>query len=330
MTGPAGDLLSDRSIPDLSIIIISYNTRDMTLACIASVKAETRLPHEIIVVDNASTDGSAEAIAAHFPQVTLLAETVNHGFGPAHRLALTRARAPWILLLNPDTLILDGAIDALMDFAARRPEAAILGGRTLYGDRSLNPSSCYARSTLWSVFCRLVGLNGLFRGSALFNSEFYGNWPRDSERQVDIVTGCLLLIRRETWDALGGFDDAFVMYGEEVDLCLRARAAGLQLWITPEATIIHYGGASQPVRADKLVRLMRAKMELIARHFPARQKGLGLALFRLWPYSRMLAFRVGALLFRRPHLSEKARIWGEVWHRRREWQDGFAAGQKVI
>lgn len=307
--------------PVVTIVVISYNTREMTLACLASVHEQTQTPFELIVVDNASTDGSAEAIAQAFPQATLIAEPVNHGFGPAHRIALARARAPWVLLLNPDTVVLDRAIDRLLAFAGRTPEAGIWGGRTLYGDGSLNPTSCFARMTLWSVFCRMAGLNGIFRGSALFNSEYYGGWPRDTEREVDIVTGCFLLIRRDTWDRLHGFDDVFVMYGEEVDLCLRARALGIRPRVTPEATIIHYGGASQAVRADKMVRLMRAKMELIKRHFPAWQRGPGLAMFRLWPLSRLAATTAAGTVLGRGAAARE--VWREVWARRAEWQTGF-------
>ena len=206
------------AVPDLAIIIISYNTRDMTLAAIASAKTETRTPHEIIVVDNASEDGSADFIAQAHPDVRLIRSNVNHGFGPAHDIALAHSRAPWVLLLNPDTIVLDRAIDQLMDFAQAQPAARIWGGRTLYADRTLNPTSCFARMTLWSVLCRVTGLNGVFRRSALFNSEYYGDWPRDSVREVDIVTGCFFLIRRDFWDRLGGFDPAFIMYGEEVDM----------------------------------------------------------------------------------------------------------------
>lgn len=296
--------------PVLSIVVISYNTREMTLACLRSVVAETTVPYELIVVDNASQDGSAEAIAAEFPQAVLIAETVNHGFGPAHRIARAHVTAPWLLLLNPDTVVLDHALDRLLAFAERTPQAGIWGGRTLYADGTLNPSSCFGRMTLWSVFCRVVGLNGVFRSSRLFNSEYYGAWPRDTEAEVDIVTGCLLLIATETWDRLDGFNDVFVMYGEEVDLCLRARGIGLRPRITPEAVIIHHGGASETVRADKMVRLMRAKMELIKRHFPPGQRGLGLAMFRLWPFTRALIGRGGG-------------SWAEVWQRRAEWQDGF-------
>jgi len=316
-------LAPDRSIPDLSIIVISYNTRAMTLACLQSVYDQTTTPFQLIVVDNASSDGSAEAIAAAFPDVVLIAETENHGFGPAHEIALEHATAPWLLLLNPDTVVLDGALDNLLTYAKATPEAGIWGGRTLYGDNSLNPTSCFARMTLWSVFCRVAGLNGIFRSSPFFNSEYYGAWDRNSEREVDIVTGCLFLIRRQMWDDLGGFDEAFTMYGEEVDLCLRARALGARPRVTPASTIIHYGGASQAVRSDKIVRLLKAKMELIKRHFPTGSRSLGLALFRLWPLSRRIACGLAGRVLGRAGLTDQGRIWAEVWARRAEWQNGF-------
>ncbi len=311
--------------PEMSIIVISYNTREMTLACLQSVYDQTTVPFQLIVVDNASDDGSAEAIAAAFPDAVLIAEAENHGFGPAHEIALKHAAAPWLLLLNPDTVVLDDALDNLLAYAKETPEAGIWGGRTLYGDNSLNPTSCFARMTLWSVFCRVAGLNGIFRSSTLFNPEYYGTWDRASEREVDIVTGCLFLIRREMWDDLGGFDEAFTMYGEEVDLCLRARALGARPRVTPTSTIIHYGGASQAVRSDRSVRLLRAKMELIKRHFPVQSRWLGLALFRLWPLSRRIACGLGGRLLGRAALTDQARIWAEVWARRKEWQGGFSA-----
>lgn len=309
--------------PVLSIVIVSYNTREMTLACLASVYAQTQAPFEVIVVDNASADGSAAAIAEAFPQVRLIAETVNHGFAAAHDIAVPLTRAEWLLLLNPDTVVLDGALDKLLAFARRRPEAGIWGGRTLFADGRLNPYSCWGRMTLWSTFCRTSGLNGVFPRSEVFNSEAIGDWPRDTERAVDIVTGCLFLIRREIWDRLGGFERTFAMYGEEVDLCLRARALGLQPMITPDATIVHYGAASDTVRVDKMVRLLRAKVELIERHFGPVTRWPGQQLFRLWPLSRHLAYRAAGLLPKRADARAKAADWGEVWARRREWQDGF-------
>ncbi len=310
--------------PLLSIIVISYNTRDMTLECLASVYAETKTPFELIVVDNASTDGSAQAIAEAFPQAQLIAENTNHGFAPAHDIALPHASAPWLLLLNPDTIVQNGAIDALMDFAQTHPQAGIWGGRTLYPDGSLNPYSCWGRMTLWSTVARVLGLSGLFKGSEFFNPETYGRWDRKNIREVDIVVGCLFLMRRADWDALGGFDPDFFMYGEEADLCLRARAAGHRPMITPDAQIVHYGGASEKVQADKMVRLMKAKTELVKRHFAPGTRTLGRTLFALWPLSRYVATSAGAAILRRPSLQEKARNWGQIWARRHEWKDGFS------
>ena len=310
--------------PVLSIVVISYNTREMTLACLASVYAETKTPFELIVVDNASTDGSPEAIAAEFPQVTLIAETTNHGFAPAHDVALHHASAPWLLLLNPDTIVLDGALDALLAHAKDTPDAGIWGGRTLYGDRSLNPTSCWRKITLFSLISRLFFLTSLLPASERFNSEEIGRWPRDTARDVDIVTGCLFLMRRKDWDALGGFDPAFVMYGEEADLCLRARAAGFRPRITPDATIVHYGGASDTVRADKMVRLLRARIELINRHLPAMQRPMGRLAQMLWPLSRGMIWKILALAGRKG-AADKAASWMEIWARRSEWKNGYSA-----
>lgn len=310
--------------PVVSIIVISFNTREMTLACLTSVQAETATPHEIIVVDNASTDGSAEAIAEAFPDITLLAETENHGFARAHDVALPHATAPWLLLLNPDTVVLDGAIDKVLAHAEETPNAGIWGGRTLFADRSLNPGSAMGRMTLFSLVSRLFFLSNLFPRSELLNSEEIGRWPRDTAREVDIVQGSFFLMRRADWNRLGGFASDFTMYGEEVDLCLRARDAGMRPRITPDATIIHYGGASDTVRADKMVRLMAAKMELVKRHFSPRTRWLGRQALALWPLSRGLVWKALALTGR-AGAKEKAANWMEVWNRRAEWKDGYSA-----
>ncbi len=312
------------NFPELSVIVVSYNTRQMTLECLASLYAQTQARIEVVVVDNASDDGSAEAIAEAFPQAVLIAETVNHGFAAAHSIALPHCRSDWLLLLNPDTVVLDGAIDRLLAFRDARPGAGIWGGRTLYADGRLNPYSCWRRMTPWSLTCRLAGLTALFPRSELFNPETYGAWPRDSVREVDIVTGCLFLIARETWDRLGGFDPVFVMYGEEADLCLRAKAMGWRPAITPDAVIVHYGGASEKVRSDKMVRLLRAKAELVKRHFAPGMRRPGLALLALWPWSRGVACRVLALTGREGY-AERGAGWREIWQRRAEWRNGFAA-----
>ena len=307
--------------PVLSILVVSYNTREMTLACLRSVDAETRTPHELIVLDNASADGSAEAIAAEFPGIRLIASPENLGFAQGNNVAAEEARGEYILLLNPDTLVLRQALDTLLDFARAHPDAGIWGGRTLFPDGRLNPSSCWRRLTLWSLAMRATGLGSLLRGSPVFNAEAYGGWPRDRVREVDIVSGCLLLIRRADWERLEGFDSTFVMYGDEADLCRRAHTLGLRPMVTPEAEIVHYAGASETVRAEKRIRLYRALMTLIRRHFPRWQQPPARGMLLAVPLSRSLALTALAPLGVGSPASRAA--WREVWARRAEWREGY-------
>lgn len=303
----------------LSIIVVSYNTREMTLECLRSVFRETRTTNfELIVWDNASADGSVEAIAAEFgDRVQLVASKENLGFAAGNNRAIEQVGGKFLLLLNPDTVVLDGAIDKLMAFATDHPAAGIWGGRTVFGDGSLNPASCWSRQTLWSLTSQALGLSSLFRGTSLFNPEGLGGWNRDGERQVDIVSGCFLLIGHALWKELGGFREMFFMYGEEADLCLRAHKLGCHPMVTSTATIVHYGGASEKIRADKMVRLLRAKMLLIREHFSPATVKLGMFLFALWPYSRYWAH--AALAVVRQRNREKMQVWQQIKNRSREW-----------
>lgn len=308
--------------PVVSVLVVSYNTRAMTIACIASVIEQTSVPYELIVLDNASPDGSAQAIAEAFPDLRLIASPENHGFAVGNNVASADVRGKYVLLLNPDTLVLDHAIDRITAFAERTPEALIWGGRTLNGDRTLNPASVFGRITLWSLFCRTSGLALVFRKSPLFNPEEMGAWQRDDERPVDIVQGSFFLIRRDLWERLGGFDPTFVMYGEEQDLCLRAAALGARPRMTPEAEIVHFHGASSR-RAAREIMTLRANVTVVKRHLPAWQRSLGVLLLEAWPWSRMASGGLLARLTGRPGLAEAAEMWGTVWRARADWREGY-------
>lgn len=302
----------------LSVLIISYNTRELSLACLRSLFAQTReASFQVIVVDNVSADGSADAVAGEFPQVRLIRSPKNLGFAAGNNLAAREAAGEWLLLLNPDTVVLDRAIDRLLAFAESHPETSIFGGRTIFADGSLNAASCWRRPTPWSAWCIALALSRLFRGSAFLNAEAYGGWPRDSVREVDIVSGCFLLIRRSLWEELGGFAPAFFMYGEEADLCLRARKLGHKCLVCPDATIIHYGGASEKLRADKMIRLFKAKAQLFARHWSPGSARFGVATLDLWALTRMAGFGIAALMRRKHRASFKT--WQEVWRGRDAW-----------
>jgi GT2 family glycosyltransferase len=212
-----------------------------------------------------------------------------------------------------------------MAFAAKRPEAGIWGGRTLFADGSLNPTSCWRFMSLWSLFAQATGLTALGRQSALLNPEGYGAWRRDFVREVDIVTGCLLLIRRELWDRLEGFDESFFMYGEEADLCYRARRVGARPLLTPEVAIIHYDGASDRVLSAKMTKLLSGKIRLMKKHWPKPKYVVGVFLLKLMVLTRMLGI---AAIARATGSSDRyvaAKEWRQVWLAKDRWSSGYQA-----
>lgn len=315
----------DDVLPELMVIIVSYNTRDLTLACLDTLYATTRRTRfRTVVWDNDSRDGSVQAIAERFPQVELVASTDNLGFAKANNLVAERAATEWLLLLNPDTEVHEGAVDNLLDFARAHPQAGITGGRTVFRDGSLNAASCWMRITPWSAFCMATGLTAAFRKSALFNPEGMGDWRRDTVREVDIVVGCFLMIPCDLWNRLGGFDLRYFMYGEEADLCLRAKKLGYQPMITPDAQIMHLVGASSGKLANKVAMVAKSRVTLIRDHWPAVLVPLGIGLMWFWAalrvgLARALA-RSGRAKFR-----DAAEKWNTIWSRRSDWLKGYGA-----
>jgi N-acetylglucosaminyl-diphospho-decaprenol L-rhamnosyltransferase len=308
---------------DITIILVSYNTRKMTLECVRSILEQTHSArYEVIVLDNASTDGSAEALRACFPEIKLIASRENLGFGKANNVAARLARGRRVLLLNPDTVILDRAIDRLCAFAEMHPDCRIWGGRTVFADGTLNPSSCWASATLWSVFCYATGLSGL-KQSRLFNPEGYGGWKRDTVRAVDIVTGCFFLIDRDLWERLDGFDPQFFMYGEEADLCIRARKLGARPTITPTATIVHHGRASEPDRAEQRIKVLAGRITLMQRHRSRFALATAKVFYRMLPLLRLLGYQVAGLLLQKEDYLRSARAARHIWANRARWINGW-------
>lgn len=316
-------------IPDLSIVIVSYNTADMTIAALQSVfDTSAGVNFELLVCDNESPDGSADKIEAVFAdelggRLKLVRSGGNLGFGRANNLMAEQARGQHILLLNPDTIVLPGALQNLLAFAAHTPAARIWGGRTYDGTRKLDPSSIWARMSVWTVFCYAFGLQKMFPSSALFNSEAYGGFDRLSEREVDIITGCYLLIDTDLWRALGGFDARFFMYAEEADLCLRARTFGARPRFTPTSEIVHFGGASEQVYSGKMVKLFAGKMTLAEKHWPGWQLVLAKALMASAVWLRAIAVAPLGALTGRARWKKAGAEWRVVWQRRKDWINGY-------
>lgn len=308
---------------DVSVLIVSYRCRDAVLACLDSVPAGASANElEVIVLDNASGDGTVEAVAARHPGVRLIAQDENTGFAAGVNRAAEAAQGEYLLLLNPDTVVHAGAIDALVSFARANPRHGLVGGRTVDPDGSTHPGSCWGKPTLWSTFCFATMLSTLFRRSAVFDPESLGRWQRDSVREVDIVTGCLLLVSADVWRELEGFDTRFFMYGEDVDLALRAAARGYRPAITPDAVVTHEIGVSSESRPDKFRLVLQGKVTVMEKHWSPLGRFAGRALLVAGVGVRALVARVT----RRGAAATSgagAVTWRTLWSNRRSWLAGF-------
>lgn len=309
-------------LTELDIVIVSYNTRTLTLAAIQSIYEETRTtPFNLIVVDNNSQDGSADAIEKNFPQLTLIRSSHNCGFASAVNLAAAQFQSDYYLLLNPDTVILDGAIDKLFNFVKQRPENGIWGGVTLNKDHSINTYNAWSRPSTLSMFFCAFGFNEIFSSSCLFNRANYGCWQRDTEYKVDMLQGCFFLTERSVWEKLGGFDETFFMYGEESDYCLRAIDLGYQPIVTPEARIIHYGGASEKNPTDKAIKLLKAKVELVNRHSSSLEKPLHRLFLLIYVFNKAVSSFFSTGFHREKKIDRED--WRYILINSRSWLKGW-------
>ncbi len=309
------------SFPLVSCIIISYNTREETSDFITSLELETSsLDAEIIVVDNGSTDGSVPALQERFPNVHLIDAKQNLGFAKGVNVAAARARGEYLLLLNPDMIALPGSVRALLDFARTHTQYGIYGGRTVRSDGSLEPSSCWAAPTLWSLLMFATTLSTVFKRSPVFDPESMGSWRRDTVREVEIITGCLLLIRRSLFHELGGMDEDYFLYGEDAEFCLRARARGQRLVIVPAAEMVHEVGGSTGSSGAKTSMVLAGKVTMLRKVWPSGYAAAGTRLLLAGVASRALLERV----LRRPG------PWSPAWRRRSDWWVGYPAAKRTI
>ena len=304
--------------PTLSIILVSYNTAAYIRRALESLFRETQLTdYEVIVVDNHSSDDSVKLLRQHFPQVNLIASDSNPGFAGGVRQGVAVARGDYLLLLNPDTVILNAAIDRLMHFAELYPEHGIWGGVTLNNDMSINTQHAWEMLNFKNLLFSALGLSKLFSSSCFFNSANYGCWQRDTIKEVDITSGCFFLTTRALWDKLDGLDPSFFMYAEEADYCLRAKALGHQPIVTPDATIIHHGGVSHSRFSGKLIKLLKGKVELINRHVTAWKRPIYKALLYLYVLNKHILYS----LFKPK--SEQRQEWRTVFAERHDWLQGY-------
>ncbi len=229
---------------DLSILIVSFNTREVLRECLETVRRQSaKLRVEILVVDNNSSDGSPEMIEQQFPEVRLTRSSVNLGFGGACNSALGLARGKYIVLLNSDAFLQNGALDLAVAHMNQTPLCGLGGGRLIGRDGAWQPSARSFHSIAGDAMM-LTGLAARFPKSRIFGS-FDRTWADAAESaQVDWVPGAFAIIRPEALAETGPFDQAFFLYYEEVDLCLRMKKAGWSVWYWPDIVVVHIGGES--------------------------------------------------------------------------------------
>ncbi|GII53541.1 hypothetical protein Pth03_19300 [Planotetraspora thailandica] len=314
---------------NLSVIIVTYRSAGYIARCLAAVEGAIKsLPAgtsgEVIVVDNNSPDDTVEVVKAAAPWAKVVARDVNGGFAEGCTAGAGVATGRHLVFVNPDAEVRPEAFAQLAECAERHPRAGIVGGRCVTEAGENDPRSWWGRPTLWSMLCFAAGLSTVFPGHRLFDPESPTTWT--GERQVPIVTGALMLVSRRLWDEVGGFDTRIFMYGEDADLCLRARKAGYRPMVTDRAVFVHPGGMSSS-SLRKMILLFTGKATVVRRHFPFGTRALGSFLLRFGVWLRAtLSRRVASPdAGRQGRPTVKGGDWAGLWAVRAEWSGGWDA-----
>ena len=256
-------------MPRLSVVIVNYNVEHFLEICLHSVMAACRnTGAEVWVVDNNSSDGSLEMLRKKFPDVKLIANTVNTGFSTANNQAIKQSNGEFVLLLNPDTIVPEDCFETCLKFMDENPEAGGLGARMVDGAGVFLPESKRGLPGPWVSFCKAFGLSGLFPNSPKFGQYYLSYLNEFKVHDVDVLSGAFMLMRKSVLDKSGLLDESFFMYGEDVDLSYRLQKTGARNFYFPETTIIHFKGESTRRGSISFVRnFYKAMLLFSAKHF---------------------------------------------------------------
>lgn len=280
--------VSTRGVVDVTVLIVNYNVREFLEQALLSVmRSSDRLEVEVIVVDNNSVDGSQELVHRAFPEVRLIANDRNAGFGAANNVGFAEAKGRYLMILNPDTIIQEDTLATLVDFMDAHPEAGAAGCKILNPDGTFARESRRAFPTPATAFYRMIGLSRLLPGSRRFGRYNLSYLSPEEVCEVDALSGSCMILRREALVTTASpgqkvdqstsarpdrlFDENFFMYGEDLDLCYRIQKAGWKIFYVPDTQIIHYKGESTRKGDLRYVRLFYGAMLLFAdKHFRER------------------------------------------------------------
>ncbi len=260
----------------LSVVIVNYNVRAFLEQALLSVrKAMQGIEGEVWVVDNNSSDDSVPMLRTRFPEVRLIANSDNPGFAVANNQAIRQSAGEYVLLLNPDTLVEEDTFRRCLDFMDAHPEAGALGVKMLDGSGVFLPESKRGFPSPWVAFCKTAGLSRLFPKSRLFNGYYLGHLGEHDTNPVDVLAGCFMWMRRVALDKAGLLDEAFFMYGEDIDQSYRISQAGYKNYYFPHTRILHYKGESTKKGSLNYVRAFYQAMIIFAsKHFSGKRAGL--------------------------------------------------------
>jgi len=260
----------------LSVIIVNYNVRHFLEQALLSVRRAMRgIEGEVWVVDNNSVDDSVRMVQEKFPEVRLIANKDNPGFAVANNQAIRQSAGEYVLLLNPDTLVEEDTFHKCLTFMDAHPEAGALGVKLIDGSGKFLPESKRGFPSPWVAFCKTFGLSSIFPKSRLFNSYHLGHLDENEIHEVDVLAGAFMFMRRSALDKSGLLDEAFFMYGEDIDLSYRIIEAGYKNYYFPDTKIIHYKGESTKKGSLNYVRTFYQAMIIFTRkHFTGRRAGL--------------------------------------------------------
>lgn len=298
---------------DLSVSIVNTNNRSLLELCLESIYQTTRqTSFEILVVENCSTDGSAEMVRARFPAVQVIENEARLGYSASHNRALRRCQGRYLLVLNEDMRVLPGALDSMVAFMDCHPDAGMLGCRLLNPDGSLQPS-CRAFPNVWIIFFRSVYLDKLFPRNRWFGADYLGHWGHDTVREVDVIKGCCMFVRREVVDQVGLLDERFFIYYEETDWCYRARQQGWKICFTPDAEIIHYGEQTTSRQTPRMTLIQRQSLLKYFRKYHGRAAAFCVRLLSILETGSRLAYwSLNTLLSQRRRVYASQKI-GLYW-----------------
>jgi len=252
---------------DVSIIIVNWNTKELLLNCIESLIKETKQHTiEIIVVDNASSDGSPNAVRQRFPNVKVIVNKSNLGFAKANNIGIKQSTGRYVCLVNSDIKALDGCVDRMCEYMDNNTSIGALGPKTVNEDMTFR-LNIREFPSLWNSFCEAFALNIIFPKTRLFRTRLLINISQDSPSSVDTLSGCFLMVRQETLEEVGLLDERFFIYGEDKDWCKRFSNAGWDVKFFPDAQAIHYGGSSSSVAPLKyLIEMLKSDFEYWRKH----------------------------------------------------------------